>query len=142
MLDLDPVVASTPLKPVVTEEKLNLLWPQPQSIVQGGGRAFVIKDNLEVLILASPGQGVHLGLVPLWCCDAPLWCRGACTDACMSVCVCVRVCVCVHACVWRQDGVARMCLGIDFIVVILSSFQRILHVEVCFRMIFFLTWAY
>ena len=67
MLDLDPA-ASTPLKPVVTEEKLNLLWPQPQSIVQGGGRAFVIKDNLEVLILASPGQGAqHCGVVMLHC---------------------------------------------------------------------------
>ena len=60
--DLD-MAACSPLKPVVTEEKLNLLWPQPQSIVQGGGKAFVIKDNLEVLILASPGQGMYLWLI-------------------------------------------------------------------------------
>ncbi|KAK7502764.1 hypothetical protein BaRGS_00006014 [Batillaria attramentaria] len=62
----EDVNATSPLKPVVTEEKLNLLWPQPQSIVQGGGKHFVIKDTLNVLILASPGQVCPSDVAELW----------------------------------------------------------------------------
>ncbi|XP_046371371.2 uncharacterized protein LOC124145584 isoform X2 [Haliotis rufescens] len=83
----------SPLRAVVTEEKLNLLWPQPQSIVQGGGQPFVIQDHLPVIVAGGPifshtrimgvwesqkghfeAVGVKLGLEmlsPLNVCDMP-----------------------------------------------------------------------
>ncbi|XP_041351474.1 uncharacterized protein LOC121370371 [Gigantopelta aegis] len=54
-----------PLKPVLTEEKLNLLWPQPQSIVQGGGKPFVIKDNLTVFVAGGPFCS-HSEIISVW----------------------------------------------------------------------------
>ena len=42
---------------VVTEEKLGLLWPQPQSIVQKEGKPFRPKPTLPVFISAGVGSG-------------------------------------------------------------------------------------
>ncbi|KAL8606628.1 hypothetical protein ACOMHN_025727 [Nucella lapillus] len=58
--------AGPTLKGMVTEEKLNLLWPQPQSMVQGGGKPFLVKDVLTVLILPSPGQLSPSQVAELW----------------------------------------------------------------------------
>ena len=42
---------------VVTEEKLGLLWPQPQSIIQKEGKPFRPKPSLPVFISAGVGSG-------------------------------------------------------------------------------------
>ena len=42
---------------VVTEERLSLLWPQPQSIIQKEGKPFHPKGSLPVFISAGVGSG-------------------------------------------------------------------------------------
>ena len=42
---------------VITEEKLGLLWPQPQSIIQKEGKPFRPKPSLPVFISAGVGSG-------------------------------------------------------------------------------------
>ncbi|XP_076442258.1 uncharacterized protein LOC143281142 isoform X2 [Babylonia areolata] len=61
-----PSLPSPSFKGVLREEKLNLLWPQPQSMVQGGGKPFLINHVLTVLILPSPGQPCPSQVAELW----------------------------------------------------------------------------
>ncbi|XP_061172833.1 uncharacterized protein LOC133182124 [Saccostrea echinata] len=45
-----------PPKPVVTEEKLGLLWPQPQSIIQRDGKPFTLDYQLPVFVSTGPNE--------------------------------------------------------------------------------------
>ncbi|XP_048734927.2 uncharacterized protein LOC125650577 [Ostrea edulis] len=45
-----------PPKPVVTEEKLGLLWPQPQSIIQRDGKPFTLDNQLPVYVSTGPKE--------------------------------------------------------------------------------------
>lgn len=45
-----------PPKPVITEEKLGLLWPQPQSIIQRDGKPFTLGSQLPVYISTGPNE--------------------------------------------------------------------------------------
>lgn len=63
---IDHNILSTSQKTVVKAEKLKMLWPKPQSIVQGGGKPFVVKDVISVLIVASPGLVCPSDVAELW----------------------------------------------------------------------------
>lgn len=45
-----------PPHPVVTEEKLSLLWPQPQSMLQQETKPFVIRHHLPVYVSGGPAE--------------------------------------------------------------------------------------
>lgn len=45
---------------MITEEKLGLLWPQPQSVVQKEGKPFILQDKLYVYVAAGPGNSMYL----------------------------------------------------------------------------------
>ncbi|KAL5009145.1 hypothetical protein ScPMuIL_014726 [Solemya velum] len=47
---------TSPPHPVITEESLNLLWPQPQNIIQNEGSPFSPKDKLPVFVVGGPGK--------------------------------------------------------------------------------------
>lgn len=49
-----------PPHPVVTEEKLSLLWPQPQSMLQQETKPFVIRHHLPVYVSGGPAESKKL----------------------------------------------------------------------------------
>ena len=52
---------------MVTEEKLSLLWPQPQSIIQKEGKPFRPKGTLPVFLSAGVGSGrLNFGWMAGW----------------------------------------------------------------------------
>ncbi|XP_064600438.1 uncharacterized protein LOC135466719 [Liolophura sinensis] len=48
-----------PPKPVITDETLGLLWPQPQMILQKEGRPFCPEKKLPVYIADGPHRNLH-----------------------------------------------------------------------------------
>ncbi len=49
---------SSPVNPVITDERLNLLWPQPSSVQQLAGEPILIPEKMPLSV--SPGkESVH-----------------------------------------------------------------------------------
>lgn len=52
-------------KPVVTEEQLSLLWPQPQSIIQKEGKPFTPSGSIRIYLSSIADINIH-SLVEVW----------------------------------------------------------------------------
>ena len=48
-----------PVRPLVTDQKLHLLWPQPQRLQQLEGPAFCPSDTVTVALARSCGAELH-----------------------------------------------------------------------------------
>lgn len=48
---------------MITEEKLGLLWPQPQSIIQRDGKPFTLGSQLPVYISTGPNESKNNGKI-------------------------------------------------------------------------------
>ena len=54
-----------PPHPVITEENLSLLWPQPQSILQQDGKPFVVGKQFRVYVSGGPAESKYQKMI-IW----------------------------------------------------------------------------
>ena len=52
-----------PPHPVITEENLSLLWPQPQSILQQDSKPFVISKQFPVYVSGGPAESKYQQMI-------------------------------------------------------------------------------
>lgn len=52
-----------PPHPVITEENLSLLWPQPQSIIQQDSKPFVIIKQFPVYVSGGPAESKYQKMI-------------------------------------------------------------------------------